>query len=108
MAYPPSLALIPLWAESAATAETPPTRFRAVAAFLPAMLAEIASESAGRSSRRRGGSRIGNTAQWPTATTRSIEGVTSTAESDNKAGAEFGFDVEVAQVAKWTRSPAFG
>ncbi|MGI8615686.1 MAG: phage major capsid protein [Actinomycetota bacterium] len=44
----------------------------------------------------------GNSAMWPTVTTRSIEDMTDTAEAENKAGAEFGFDVSTETLKKWT------
>jgi HK97 family phage major capsid protein len=47
----------------------------------------------------------GNSANYPIVTTRSITDMTSTAESENKAGAEFAFDFVTKTVEKWT---AFG
>jgi HK97 family phage major capsid protein len=47
----------------------------------------------------------GNTAHYPVVTTRSITDMTDTAESENKAGAEFAFDFVDETLKKWT---AFG
>ena len=47
----------------------------------------------------------GNTANYPVVTTRSITDLTDTAEAENKAGAEFGFDFRDEVLLKWT---AFG
>jgi HK97 family phage major capsid protein len=47
----------------------------------------------------------GNSANYPVVTTRSITDLTDTAESENKAGAEFAFDFVTKTLLKWT---AFG
>ena len=47
----------------------------------------------------------GNMAHYPVVTTRSITDQTDTAEAENKAGAEFGFDFVDEALKKWT---AFG
>ena len=44
----------------------------------------------------------GNTVNWPIVTTATLTDQTDTAEGENKAGAEFAFDVENAVVQKWT------
>jgi HK97 family phage major capsid protein len=47
----------------------------------------------------------GNAANYPKVTSRSITDMTDTAEAENKAGAEFGFDFVTETLKKWT---AFG
>ena len=44
----------------------------------------------------------GNSANYPVVTTRSITDMTDTAEAENKAGADFGFDFVTQVVKKWT------